>query len=171
MLQLRLARESVIRHCLCTLTFLALSGCFTLSLTSRYDEVTDKELTALQQSTDDFIVKLATEPNPKARAFETNQDFYTDADKQIRHLEFRVNSIPDNAQTIKLVKDIRAVILGNGQCSAEGASLRDLHCMPQNLIKGPSTTSLTIQQRNINQTIGAALALEIAKKQGLESAK
>lgn len=163
--------QSFMRNVCCALALLLLSGCSIAPLTSKYDEVTDKNLTTLQQSTDDFIVKLASESNPKARTFQANQNFYSDADKQIRHLEFRVTSIPNNTRTVKLVADVRAVILGSGQCSAQGTSLKDLHCMPSNQTKGPSPAALVIVRRNINQTIGAALALEIAKKQGFESEK
>lgn len=168
MSQLEAVHQYLIRNFCCALTFLLFSGCLTFPSVPTYDEMTDKNLTALQQATDDFIVKLATESNPTARTFQTNQAFYIDADKQLRHLEFRANSIPNNTQTVKLVEDIRAVILGRGQCSAHGTSLKDLHCTPSNQIKGPSPTELAIVQRNINQTIGAALALEIAKKQGFE---
>jgi len=156
-----------------SLVFLAalILGCTTVRLISDYDEATDKALTALQQSTDDFITKLIAEAPSEKNAFDKQKDFYDDADKQLRRLEFRVNSIPKNSQTITLVKDIRAVLLGDGKCSTEGTSLKDLYCNPEGLARGPSKQSLQVAQRNVNQTIAAALALELAKKQGLESNK
>jgi hypothetical protein len=109
--------------------FLLLSACATVQLVSYYDEPTDEALTALQQSTDDFITGLiASGPSPD-NAFENHGQFYEDADQHIRRLEFRVASIPNNAHTTKLVADIRAVILGEGKCSEDGGSLRDLHCL------------------------------------------
>ena len=69
------------------------------------------------------------------------------------------------------MKKIRLVILGDGKCSDEGNSLRDLHCMAASKEKGPSSVALEINRRNINQTISAALSLEVAKKQGLEQNK
>lgn len=148
-----------------------LSACSTVRLVSDYDEPTDKALTALQKSTDEFITKLINAAPSDANAFDKHTKFYDDSDQQLRQLEFRVSSIPKNGQTVKLVANVRAVLLGEGQCTTDGASLRDLHCIPENKEKGPSKVSLLINQRSVNQTIGAALALELAKKQGLEQNK
>lgn len=125
----------------------------------------------MQKSTDDFITRLIAAAPSEENAFDKNTKFYDEADQQLRQLEFRVSSIPKNSQTVKLVGNVRAVLLGEGKCTAEGASLRDIHCIPESRSKGPSKTSLQINQRNMNQTIGAALALELAKKQGLEQNK
>lgn len=154
-----------------TLFGLLLSACTTFTVISDYDEPTDKALTAIQQSSDDFITKLIADAPSEKNAFDKHKQFYDDADQQLRRLEFRVTSIPKNTHTVKLVGNIRMVLLGEGKCSAEGSSLKDLHCNPDALAKGPSKISLQIAQRNINQTIGAALALELAKKQGLEQNK
>lgn len=150
---------------------LLLSACSGVKLISDYDEPTDKALTALQQLSDDFIVKMIVNAPSETNAFDKQKLFYDTADEQLRRLEFRVGSIPKNEKTVALVKDIRDALLGDGQCSAEGRSLKDLHCNPDALAKGPSKVALQIARRNTNQTIGAALALEIAKKQGLESNK
>ena len=147
------------------------SACSTIRLISDYDEPTDKALMALQQSTDEFITKLIANAPSEENAFEKHKEFYEDADKEIRRLEFRVASVPRNDSTKRLVSNIRASILGEGKCTTDGTSLRDLHCFPANLARGPSRAALEISQRNVNQTIGAALALELAKKQGLESNK
>ncbi len=150
---------------------LVVSACPAVRLISDYDETTDKALTALQQSTDDFITRLITNAPSDDNAFEKHKKFYEDADQQIRRIEFRVASIPKNEKTGKLVADIRASILGEGKCTEDGGSLKDLHCLPANASRGPSKLALQITQRNVNQTIGAALALELAKKQGLEQNK
>ena len=151
--------------------FLILSGCSADIFISDYDEPTDKALTVLQQSTDDFITMLIAKAPSEENAFEKHQKFYEDADQQLRRLEFRVASIPKNDKTKKLIADIRSSILGDGKCTQDGGSLRDIHCLPANLAQGPSKVALQINQRNVNQTIGAALALELAKKQGLEKNK
>jgi len=155
----------------CVLLAFVLAGCGGIRIISDYDETTDKSLTAIQEQTDAFISALVKSSGTEDAAFEKNKAFYDRIDQQLRQLEFRVNSIPRNEQTIALVKKIRTVILGEGKCSGEGTSLRDLHCMSQNESKGPSATSLEICRRNINQTISAALSLELAKKQGLEKNK
>ncbi|MEJ2155341.1 MAG: hypothetical protein P8X96_08385 [Desulfobacteraceae bacterium] len=147
---------------------LVVSACTSIRLISAYDQQTDEALTALHDSTDEFIAKLIANAKTSKNAFNKHKNFYDETDMQLRRLEFRVGSIPDNRQTVKLVADIRASILGEGKCTADGGSLRDLHCLPENAAKGPSKVALEISRRNVNQTIRAALALELAKKQGLE---
>lgn len=151
--------------------YLLLSSCTSVRLISDYDEPTDKALTALQQSTDDFITKLIEKAPSDDNAFEKHKQFYEDADQQLRRLQFRIASIPKNERTVELVKLVRASILGDGKCSEDGTSLRDLHCLPANATRGPAKTALEASRRNVDQTIGAALALELAKKQGLEQNK
>jgi len=148
-----------------------LAACSGLVRISDYDEPTDRALTALQQSSDDFLAQLIAKAPSDANAFAKHRAFYDDVDQQLRRLEFRVASIPKNGKTVKLVELVRASLLGEGLCTADGASLKDLHCMPESQAKGPSKTALQLARRNVNQTIGAALALELAKKQGLEQNK
>lgn len=170
------------RFLLALLAAIALSACTTVTLISDYDEQTDKSLSALQQSTDAFFTKLLAELPKKQKdarseknAYKAHEKFYTDLEEQLRKIEFRVQSIPKNGKSIKLVSDIRLVLLSSDdekiQCTENGSSLQDLHCMPESKERGPLRKSLEIAQRNINQTIGAALTLELAKKQGLESNK
>ena len=147
---------------------LVISACTSIRLISAYDQQTDAALTALHNSTDDFITKLIANAKTSKNAYEKHKKFYEETDVMLRRLKFRVASIPNNRQTVKLVADIRASILGEGKCTADGNSLRDLHCLPENMAKGPSKVALELNRRNIDQTIGAALALELAKKQGLE---
>jgi hypothetical protein len=148
------------------LSLAVLAGCSGIRLISAYDEATDRSLIAIQHKTDDFIEALKKTANTDAAAFDRHLRFYEDTDRDLRQLEFRVGSIPDNDRTIRLVTDIRAVILGEGRCTEEERSLRALHCLPENKFKGPSPKVLQISQRNINQTISAALKLELAKKHG-----
>ena len=147
---------------------LLVSACSTsVRLISDYDEPTDKALTALQKSTDDFITELIANVNTDTNAFEKHDKFYRQIDQKLRSLEFRVGTIPKNSKTVQLVAGIRSSILGEGKCTEEGNSLRDLHCVPDNAVRGPSETALEISRRNVNQTIRAALAFELAKKHGL----
>jgi len=141
-----------------------LAGCSGIRLVSDYDPVTDQSLSALQQKTDDYIQKLKTEAGQPAGGYANNMAFYDGVDRDLRALEFRVNAIPNNAQTKLLVADIRKVILGDGKCSPDGTSLRDLQCMPGATGKGPSAAVLDVEERTISQTIAQALA----KKQGLQ---
>ncbi|WP_298854071.1 hypothetical protein [uncultured Aquimonas sp.] len=170
-MQIALRRSASLCSLLIVVLAIAISACSTVRLISDYDEPTDKALTALQQSTDDFITNLIASAPSEENAFEKHKKFYEDIDQQLRRLEFRVASIPKNDQTKSLVADIRAAILGEEKCTEDGGSLRNLHCLQENLAHGPSRMALQISQRNVNQAIGAALALELAKKQGLEQNK
>ncbi len=169
--RMSLSRNPVFKYWVAILCAILLAGCAGAKLISDYDEVTDKSLTAIQQKTDDFIETLITQSGTDEAAFSKHQAFYSDIGQQLRRLEFRVNSIPKNDKTIDLVKKIRLVILGEGKCTEEGTSLRDLHCMPMSKDRGPSAMALEICRRNVNQTISAALSLELAKKQGVEQNK
>ena len=140
-------------------------------LISTYDELTDTSLTSVQQKTDDFVAALEENHGKAAASFASAEKFYDEIDGDLRRLEFRVASIPKNSHSEKLVSDIRAVILGKSDCSANGTSLRDLHCLGENKATGPSVAALEIARRNINTTISAALKLELAKKQGTETDK
>ena len=169
--RMSLSRNQTLTYWTAILCAILLAGCAGIKPVSDYDEVTDKSLTTIQEKTDDFIETLITQSGTNKAAFSKHQAFYSDIDQQLRRLEFRVNAIPKNDKTIDLVKKIRMVILGTGKCMADGTSLRDLHCMPGSKDKGPSAKALEISRRNVNQTISAALSLELAKKQGLEQNK
>ena len=166
--RLTLSGNPVLKYWVAIFCAILLTGCAGAKLISDYDEVTDKSLTTIQQKTDDFIETLITQSGTKKAAFSKHQAFYSDIAQELRRLEFRVNAIPNNDKTIDLVNKIRLVILGEGTCTTEGTSLRDLHCMPANKNKGPSATALANCRLNVNKAISAALSLELAKKQGLE---
>ena len=180
-------------RCILLAAAVALSACQTVRVISPYDEDTDKQLTVLQQSVDSFITKmLAATPkwDPEARSNETaysaQKKFYAEFDEKLRALEFRVNSVPKNGKTQALVANIRTVVFmtpqeerlceetykDNGipeEKAGDIASLQGMHCFVPTKTKGFKRITLVINQRNISQVIGAALALEIAKKQGTES--
>ena len=169
--RLTLSKNPVLKSWVAILCAILLAGCAGAKLISDYDEVTDKSLTTIQQKTDDFIETLIAQSGTKKAAFSKHQAFYSDIAQELRRLEFRANAIPKNDKTIDLVKKIRLAILGEGKCTAEGTSLRDLHCMSANKNKGPSAIALANCRLNVNQTISAALSLELAKKQGVEQNK
>ena len=184
---------SFIRAGFLTFIIAVITGCSSLTLISDYDAETDKQLTALQQFTDAFVSKMLAEipkwdkgKKSAKNAYDSQKTFYREFDNKLRLLEFRVQSIRKNSKTQKLVSYIRDAVLlrdeHEKQCEEEGlvikdgeetkyTSLQSLHCLKDNKAQGPSRLSLEINQRNINQVIGAALALEVAKKQGVESNK
>jgi hypothetical protein len=153
-----------------TLASLLFVACNSITLISNYDEVTDKYLTTLQQTVSTFVDSLEQFSGTEAAALARHQKTYDLLDKQIKMLEFRVTAIAKNDQTTTIVKTIRSTILGNEDPSQPKTSLKDLHCLnDHNKNYGPSKAVLEICRRNIDQTISAALTLELAKKSGKNS--
>jgi phage tail sheath protein FI len=144
---------------------IALLQSCSVNIISSYDEATDKYLSTLQQNVSGFIDTLEQLSGTEAAAFTKHQQTYDAFDREIRQLEFRVNAIPDNSKTIEIVKNIRLNILGGGD--SPKSSLKDIHIINEkNKNQGPSMLALEVCRRNIDQTISAALALELAKKSG-----
>ena len=171
--------------------FAVLAGCSTVSITSDYDQETDKQLTSLQQTMDTFIAKMLIETprwdkqeRSAKNTYAAQKKFYAEFDEKLRILEFRVQSIPNNSRTQKLVADIRSAVLlselDERRCDEENngrgivvkedetpapTSLQATHCLERNKMEGPRRGVLELNQRNINQIIGIALAHELSKKQ------
>ena len=155
------------RYFIVSLIVLSLVACNSLTLISDYDEATDKYLTSLQQSVSSLIDTLEQFSGTEAAAFAKHQKMYDLLDSQIKKLEFRVSAIPKNDQTITIVKTIRLTILGSEDSSQAKSSLKDLHCLnDHNRNYGLSKAVLEVCRRNIDQTISAALTLELEKKTG-----
>ena len=74
------------RRAATVLAAMLLAGCSTTALISSYDEPTDKALTALQQSSDDFITGLIERAPTDQNAYIKHLEFYQDADQQLRRL-------------------------------------------------------------------------------------
>lgn len=140
---------------------MSLMACSSIRLISDYDEETDHQLTLIRSLTADFISEMEQVHGTPAASYDSSQVFYRRIDHEIGILEFRVNSIPDNQLTSDAVGHIRSVILGTG---SDSTSLRGVHSLGQNRQTGIDKTTLAITQRIIDQTISAALKLEIAKK-------
>lgn len=147
------------------LWLLTLTGCTSIRLISDYDAVTDSQLVALQEKTDALVESLNRSFGTDSASFQQSSGLYDDIDRDLRRLEFRIGAIPNNAKTESLVRNIRLAIIGAGG-NADSTSLRDLHSLPENRDRGIPLKTLEVARRNINQTIFAALRLELAKKQG-----
>lgn len=146
------------------ITSLLVAACADIRFISDYDEETDRSLTSIQRKTDDFIDKLIRDHGTEEASLEKNESFYKGIDTDLRRLEFRVASIPDNTHTEDLVGNIRLVILGDPNNPEN--SLYDLHKLRRDPDHGVSPVVLEPARRAINTAISAALRLEIAKKRG-----
>lgn len=75
--------------------------------------------------------------------------------------------MPNNEIIVKLIHQIRLSILGSGDSTQPKTSLLDLHSLnDRNKNLGPSKLALEVCRSNIDQTISAALALELYEKSG-----
>lgn len=144
-----------------------LQSCTTVNLISPYDEVTDGYLTSLHQYVLGFIDTLEQTSGTDAAAFTKHKQTYDELNRQISQLEFRAAAMPNNEIIVKLVHQIRLSILGSGDSLQQLTSLKDLHSLnDHNRNVGPSKTALEICRGNVDQTISAALALELYEKSG-----
>ena len=83
----------------CTLLFTACK----VTLLSAYDEVTDKTLSEMQQSTTTFFVKHETNPGSADLAYTKVQPFYQDLRVKSRTVRIRNNAIEKNKIMINML--------------------------------------------------------------------
>lgn len=83
----------------CTLLFTACK----VTLLSAYDEVTDKTLSEMQQSTTTFFVKHETNPGSTDLAYTKVQPFYQDLRVKSRTVRIRNNAIEKNRIMINML--------------------------------------------------------------------
>jgi len=167
-----------------------LAACSSVRLISDYDEETDKQLTALKKLSDTHFTAMFAElpmSKPDARsaknAYDSKKGFYSDFSEKLTQLEFRAQSMPKNSQTVDLLGKLRAATLLSESsleiCETSGlpdddpktdlSSLQAIHCLKSNKAQGAKRAVLVPSQRNIDQLIGQALALELKKKMGADS--
>ncbi len=144
----------------------SLQSC-TITWISPYDEVTDTNLTSLHQYALSFIDTLLQTSGTADAALAKHQQTYNELNRQISQLEFRAGAMPNNEIIVKLIHQIRLSILGSGDSTQPKTSLLDLHSLnDRNKNLGPSKLALEVCRSNIDQTISAALALELYEKSG-----
>jgi hypothetical protein len=87
-------------------TALASLGC-TIRLVSDYDEVLDKDVTTLQESTETFLSQLDFEAGSPAAAYSANRDFYVKTDASLRTMATRAASQPRSTIVLAQVKELQ----------------------------------------------------------------
>lgn len=172
--------------------FLALfSGCTSIQLVSKYDETTDKEASAIQKKLSEFFVRQQAASTDAERSFARSQPFYQDVSASLNALQVRAGGIYKNSLTtdqLQLAEDNlaylallhKACITGNlsdiqrSAVRAQGVDA-SLDCRVRygasadlsNRGNQVLNAALLPPVSNIfDQTFGAVIALELAKKRG-----
>ncbi len=127
-------------------------ACGTIKLVGDYDEQIDAGVTALQRSTETFLVKIASVSGAKVDAYENNKGFYGEARIAISSLRVRADAIERNSLTVKML-DLLQRNLDRFE--------RD-HASP----KGIDKRELPTYRGGFNSQFTAILTFELAKKRG-----
>jgi hypothetical protein len=129
---------------------MALSGC-SIQLISKYDEATDKAVTALQKKTEAHLVALEAVQGLPDCKYEKHKQFYEEAKVDISAITVRAAAIPKNEITTQQA----------GLLSDNLGSLEKLHRIA--CLSGDQIAPLRTQ---FNSSFTAILKLELAKRRG-----
>ena len=130
---------------------LAAAGC-AVRFISDYDDVLDKDVTALQESTEAFLNQLDSEVGTPAAAYRANSDFYVKANAALRTMATRAASQPRSK-----------IIVGEVQALEKTFDdLQSLHKM--NGDKGLSSANVANVRSALESEFTSILTLELALK-------
>lgn len=129
---------------------MVLSGC-SFQLISKYDEATDKAVTALQKKTEAHLVALEAVQGLPDCKYEKHKQFYEEAKVDISAITVRAAAIPKNEITTQQA----------GLLAGSLGSLEKLHRIA--CLSGEQIAPLRTQ---FNSSFTAILKLELAKRRG-----
>ena len=173
------------------LTAASLAGCTTIQLVSKYDETTDKEASAIQKKLSEFFVKQRAAANDSDRHYAKAQPFYQDVSASLNALQVRAGGIYKNRITIEQLQlaedNLGWLVLLHKRCveepltEAQRTAVRSkgidtsLDCqveygadrnLPARGKEALNAAFIPVASQIFDQTIGAVIALELAKKRG-----
>jgi hypothetical protein len=149
----RLRRNLPILFCIVLLftSVLTTVGC-SVRLISDYDDVLDKDVTALQQSTETFLNQLDTEVGTPAAAYSANGDFYVKTNASLRTMATRAASQPQSKIVV-------------GQVQALQKTFDDMQQLHQlNGAIGLSSANITNTRSALESEFTSILTLQLALK-------
>ena len=169
----------------------SLGACTTIELISKYDEPTDSGATALQREISEFTQRIGNAQTDEERSFASNQPFYQQAAVDIDALQVRAQAIYKNRITIEqlqLVEDNLAylALLHKGCVTAPLTDAQKRAVADKGIdasvdcrvaygatveVKNRGSSRLNpllvpIIKSQLDQQLGAVIALELAKKRG-----
>lgn len=137
----------------CVLTVLLIfitSGCaFKVKLVGEYDEIIDKSVTELQESTVTFfsIMESASDVD---RTYENNKKFYADTEGKLSALILRSEIIEGGLKINPLTRNLKDL-------KAQYAELKTTHLNEKNNNKAPSKKYFQSAEKAFNQSFRAIL--------------
>lgn len=186
MISLMRSRHAIVLSFACVLT-----SCASIELVSQYDQTTDASATQLQKDIKAFFVKVETTEKASERSFAGNRAFYETALIDTKALEIRAAGIAHNTSTIDQIdlveQNLALLALMHKGCltgppkaeqiekiKAQGPDLSldcriDYGASTDRKGRGGSVLNVyatTQLQQTFDQTLGAVIALELAKKRG-----
>ncbi len=129
---------------------LLLSGC-AVRWAASYDEVTDREATALLRSTEAHLARLLQEEGQPGAVYDHHKEFYAEAHATIAVLRARAKGMEKNSITV-------------GQLEEMAELYRKMEALHRS---GPlGATEIQVVRGQVESGLGAVLAFEMAKKRG-----
>ena len=127
-----------------------LSGC-AVQWVSAYDEVTDRDATALLRATEAHLARLQQEEGQPGAVYDHHKEFYADAHAAIAVLSARAKGMEDNSITVRQLEEL----------AEQYRKFEALHR------SGPlGGTEIQIVRNQVEAGLGAVIAFELAKKRG-----
>jgi hypothetical protein len=127
-------------------------ACLHVRFISDYDDVLDKDVTALQQSTETFLNQLDSETGTPAAAYSANTDFYVKTDASLRTMATRAASQPKSKIIVGEVQTLQNTF----------NDLQKLHQL--NGDKGLSSANIANTRSALESEFMSILTLELALK-------
>lgn len=127
------------------------AGC-AVRFISDYDDVLDRDVTALQQSTETFLNQLDSEAGTPAAAYSANGDFYVKTNATLRTMATRAASQPKSKIIVGEVELLEKTF----------DDLQSLHKM--NGDKGLSSANIANARSALESEFTSILTLELALK-------
>lgn len=132
------------------------AGCTRITLISSYDEQIDHSATELQRRMDAFLTMLANKEGTPQASYDSNKTFYSDYAVDLRSLKVRAMGQPKNQITGQQLD----------------LMIESLEQLRKGHESGPIAADAVPTFRDLfNQSWGAIIALEMAKKRGESSAE
>lgn len=129
------------------LAFVFATGCTKVQLISPYDEITDRMVTALHQSTSEVLDELEAAPTPGYAAMSKR---YSGLKRELRAVQLRNEARPKNRLTIEQLQRLKA----------------NLELLEKTHKEGQLAPVMVQPMRDaFDQTFRAILTLELAKKE------
>lgn len=130
---------------------LILSGCSAVKLAGDYDAQTDRGVTALQRSTESFLVKLESVEGDMVEPYGLNKSFYGQTKVTISSLRLRADAMERNSLTVRMLDRLQANFNAFAADHKEGIHKQEL----------------PLYRGGFNSQFTAILTFELAKKRGV----